>query len=262
MFEAHLIIVQEVARKRRGVDLDWKEWEAFETREDYKRSEIPALLATTFTLRSGKATSSEVYHCRHARKKGFNCGTKVKVIYSEADDSVTVEEVGGEHNHEVVDVNEEEVQGSNLRWTAAQTKVVMTGVLNEASPTVIRRNLKEYFPEGKLPSAIQISNKIAHCRKQVSATRQVLTTGDLRKLITENSEIDYNDENKSYVAFSEVIDDSGEEGVRFTVIFTTPSLAARMSAELIQDDATYRFLFILIIIFVVFFISSDQKVTT
>ena len=63
---------------------------------------------------------SEVYHCRHARKKGFNCGTKVKVIFSEADDSVTVKEVGGEHNHEV-EVNEE-AQGSNLRWTAFQTK--------------------------------------------------------------------------------------------------------------------------------------------
>ena len=36
----------------------------------------------------------------------------------------------------------------------------MTGVLNEATPTVIRRNLREHFPEGKLPSAIQIANKL------------------------------------------------------------------------------------------------------
>ena len=118
----------------------------------------------------------------------------------------------------------------------------MTGVLNEATPTVIRRNLREVFPENKLPTAIQIANKIAHCRKQVNAARQVLTTGELRKLIAENSEIDFNDENKSYVAFNEVVDDEGENGVRFTVIFTTPFLAARMSPELIQDDATYRFM--------------------
>ena len=191
------------------------EWQSFETKEEYERSEIPALLKTTFTLRSGKGTSSEVYHCRFARKKGFNCGKKVKVVFSEGDDSVTVDEVGGEHEHDVLAA--EQVEGSNLRWTALQTKVVMTGVLNEASPTVIRRNLKEHFPQGKLPSAIQIANKIAHCRKQVSATKQVLTTGELRKLIAENSEIDYNDDNKSYVAFNEVIDDMGEEGVRFTV---------------------------------------------
>ena len=52
-----------------------------------------------------------------------------------------------------------------------------------------------------------------------------------------------NDENKSYVAFNEVIDDEGHQGVRFTVIFTTPTLVSRMSPELIQDDATYRFSF-------------------
>ena len=69
----------------------------------------------------------------------------------------------------------------------------MTGVLNEATPTVIRRNLREVFPENKLPTAIQIANKIAHCRKQVNATRQVLATGDLRRLIAENSEIDIPD---------------------------------------------------------------------
>ena len=56
-----------------------------------------------------------------------------------------------------------------------------------------------------------------------------MTTGDLRRLIAKNSEIDFNDENKSYVALNEVVDDEGKNGVRFTVIFTTPSLAARMS---------------------------------
>ena len=59
-----------------------------------------------------------------------------------------------------------------------------------------------------------------------------MATGDLRRLIAENSEIDFNDENKSYVAFNEVVDDEGKNGVRFTVIFTTPSLAARMSPPL------------------------------
>ena len=60
----------------------------------------------------------------------------------------------GEHNDEV-EVNEE-AQGSNLHWTAVQTKVVMTGVLNETSPTVIRKILKERFPKGKLPSATRL----------------------------------------------------------------------------------------------------------
>ena len=162
------------------------------------------------------------------------------MTFSEIDDSVSVQGLG-EHNHEL-QVQGEQEEAKNLCWTAEQTKVVMTGVLNEATPTIIWRNLREVFPENKLPTAIQIANKIAHCPKQVNATRQVLTTGDLRRLIAKNSEIDFNDENKSYVAFNEVVDDEGENGIRFTVIFTTPALAARMSPEIIQDDATYRFM--------------------
>ena len=236
------IPIKQVVRGRRGKDLEWQEWQVFETKEEWESSAVVDNLKTDFTLRTGKLTSCQVHHCRFARKKGFNCGVKVKLIFSDSDDRVIVKGVG-EHNHEQLQVQEgqQEKEGRNLCWTAQQTNVVMTGVLNEATPTVIRRNLRELFPEGNLPSAIQIANKIAHCRKQVNATKQVLTTGDLRKLIAENSEIDFNDENKSNVAFNEVVDDEGQEGVRFTVIFTTPSLAARMSPELIQDDATYRF---------------------
>ena len=220
--------------------MDWRDWEVFETRKKWDTSEVVENLKTDFTLRTGKLSSRQVYHCRFARKKGFNCGVKVKLTFSEVDDSVSVQGLG-EHNHEL-QVQEEQEGAKNICWTTEQTKVVMTGVLNEATPTVIRRNLREVFPENKLPTSIQLANKIAHCRKQVNATRQVLATGDLRRLIAENSEIDFNDENKSYVAFNDVVDDEGESGVRFTVIFTTPALAARLSPELIQDDATYRFM--------------------
>ena len=90
-------------------------------------------------------------------------------------------------------------------------------MLNETSPTVIRKILKERLPKEKLPSAIKIANKIAHNnQKQVSATKQVLTTGDLRKLISENSQIDYNDESKSYAGKNLVID-----GTFCTILFNT-----------------------------------------
>ena len=167
--------------------MDWRDWKVFETREEWDTSAVVENLKTDFTLRTGKLSSRQVYHCRFARKKGFNCGVKVKLMFSEIDDSVSVQGLG-EHNHEL-QVQEEQEEAKNLCWTAEQTKVVMTGVLNEATPTVIRRNLREVFPENKLPTAIQIANKIAHCPKQVNATRQVLTTGDLRRLIAENSEI-------------------------------------------------------------------------
>ena len=64
-------------------------------------------------------------------------------------------------------------------------------------------------------------------------------TGDLKEVIKENSEVP-SDRNKMFVAFSEVVDDQGEENIFFAIIFTTPAMQERISAEFIQDDATYR----------------------
>ena len=89
-----------------------------------------ALTLTNYTLCTGKNSSLQVFHCRHSRKKGYNCTSKVRLMFSEADNSVIVQEVGGEHNHEIV-IGEEQ-EGENLRWTAGQTNMAMTGVLNEA----------------------------------------------------------------------------------------------------------------------------------
>ena len=44
-----------------------------------------------------------------------------------------------------------------MRWTAAQTKIVMNDVINEASPTVIRRNFRAEFPDSIMPTAGQLS---------------------------------------------------------------------------------------------------------
>ena len=70
------------------------------------------------------------------------------------------------------------------------------------------------FSLGQVAFCYPNRKQVAHCRKQVRATKQVLTTGDLRKMIAENSEIDFDDENKSYVAFNEVVDDVRHQGVR------------------------------------------------
>ena len=90
-----------------------------------------------------------------------------------------------------------------------------------------------------MPSGIQLANKIAHCRRLLNATRHILTTGDLKDRVKEYSGIP-EDKTKMFVAFNEIVDSEGEENVRFTIIFTTPVMQARLSAHLIQDDATYR----------------------
>ena len=234
--------LEQVAPKkkgRRGADLPWEEFTTFDTKEDFDNSTIPEMLTGGFTRRSGKQGDIQTWHCKFARRKSYLCQTRFKVTFSASSDHVYIETVGANHNHEV-DPNIEN-EGGNLCWTAEQTKVVITGILNEAKPAVIRRNLKEYFPEGKMPTAVQLSNKISNCKNNLNEVKQVVTTGELKKLIEEHKEPDDTDEHKMYIGFSEVVDDQGEANVRFTIVFTTPALAARMSTELIQDDTTYRY---------------------
>ena len=224
---------------RRGPDLPWELYENFNTIDEFKGSDVFKELGD-YTRRSGKATSTETFVCKFSRKKGYlNCESKIRVIYSETSDEVTVEKVQN-HNHQKDDEYIAGGQKENyMKWTSAQIKVVMTGVMNEASPTVIRRNLKEHFSEVMMPSAIQLSNKIAHCKTIINQTKEILTTGDLKDIIKDK--LDTPIENtKMFVTESEVIDDEGEENVRFTIIFTTLAMQARLSRELIQDDATYR----------------------
>ena len=123
--------LQQVTRGRRGKDLEWRDWEVFETREEWETSAVVENLKTDFTLRTGKLSSRQVYHCRFAQKKGINCGVKMKLTFSEIDDSVSVQGLG-EHNHEL-QVQEEQEGAKNLCWTSEQTKVVMTGVLKKAN---------------------------------------------------------------------------------------------------------------------------------
>ena len=98
----------------------------------------------------------------------------MRVIYSETSDEVTIENYG-DHNHEQ---DENYIPGGGrenyLKWTAAQTKAVMDGIMHEATPTVIRRNLKDHFEAGSMPSATQLSNKICHCKSIFNASRRFL----------------------------------------------------------------------------------------
>ena len=223
---------------RRGPDLAWQNLIEFETTELYQASNIPSILKSGFTLRSGKLSNNETYYCKYMRKKGYSCKVKMRVLNSESSEQVEMQLEGGVHDHEL---KNDEVEGNDYynRWTEAQTKIVMTGVLNEASPTVIRRLLREEFPDGKMPSAIQLANKIAHCRKVVTASRNILMTGELKDFISQRLQVPES-QTEMYVASHEVIDDQGEDNIRFSIIFTTPAMKRRLSTELMQDDATYR----------------------
>ena len=125
----------------RGPDLVWQDFD-FGTIELFQDSNI---LSTGFVVTSGKLSNIETYHCKYMRKKGYSCKVKMRVTYSESSDQIEVQQEGGDHDH-----------AENIHYkrkAEAQSKLVLTGVMNEPLLTVVKRLLKEEFPDGKMPSA-------------------------------------------------------------------------------------------------------------
>ena len=50
---------------RRGGDLPWEEYIMFESRREFEKSDLPTVLASSFTRRAGKQQGTEVFHCRY-----------------------------------------------------------------------------------------------------------------------------------------------------------------------------------------------------
>ena len=233
-------VVQPKAKLTRGKNSVYNHVEHYKTTEEFQNSEFKASLLENFNLRKSESfikCERETYECKFTRKQGFkSCPVKVKVSFSNSSDDVEVEETENGHSH-----IEETVAGLKLnpkyqKWSKAQANIVENGVRNMLDPTVIRRNLMESnLCEGGFPSIQQLYNKIAKVKsKQVP--KAVTTTLDLREAVSK-IDVEPEDENEVYVVDSEVQD---EKEVRFHVTFTTKKMKARMSKELVQDDATYR----------------------
>ena len=56
--------LQQVTRGSRGKNLEWRDWEVFETRVEWDTPAVVESLKTDFALRTGKLSSRQVYHCR------------------------------------------------------------------------------------------------------------------------------------------------------------------------------------------------------
>ena len=188
---------------------------------------------------------TETYVCKFARRRGFlPCPLKYKVSFLSHSDTVLVESnlVHPLHNHEVDP--EHCLAGSTFRWTLEQTQMIVQGVTNEAKPKIIRRNMENanLFSDGRVPTSLELSNKIAHVRKQVHGVNQIFDTHQLREKIAEHSEVPEDDDTKAYIAASQIEDEDENEEPRFNVVWTSNKLMKRISDDLVQDDATYRLL--------------------
>ena len=125
--------------------------------------------------------------------------------------------------------------------TRVQTEMIRQGVANEAKPKVIHRNMENanLFSGGRVPTALELNNKIAHVRKQHHGSSQIFDTHKLREKINEFSEIPDNDL-KGYIVCCEVHDEDENVDPRFNIIWTSKKLMNRISDYFIQDDATHR----------------------
>ena len=102
------------------------------------------------------------------------------------------------------------------------------------------RNLKDanVFPDGKVPSSSQLSVKIRHCRNLVKRTQQIFDTHELRMEIEKKLEVP-EDEDKPHIAYHKIKDDVDDEEPKFTIIWTSKKLLARVGEEMTQPTAWF-----------------------
>ena len=229
----------------RGKDIVWIEYKLFESSKEFNESELHTELKKTFTMKTAREVDyadTENFSCKYARRKGFiPCPLKYKVNFLSHSDSVTVESnaVHPRHIHE--EDSEYVLSSVMFRWSVEQTNTIVQGVRNEAKPKVIRRNMEDanLFSDGRIPTSLQLNNKIRHVRKLLHGSSQIVNTHELREKIQEYLEIP-SDANKAYIAVNNVEDDDETAEPRFNIIWTTHKLMERISDNLTQDDATYR----------------------
>ena len=63
--------------------------------------------------------------------------------------------------------------------------MIVQGVKNEAKPKVIRRNMNNsnLFSDGRIPTSLELNNKITHVRKLLYGSSQILNTHEVREKI-------------------------------------------------------------------------------
>ena len=234
-------------KKVRGRDINWIEVGRFNTIIEYKESSVFKDIKEKFSCmrkRSPDYADTEHFVCKYARKVGYvPCPVQYMVIFFSHNDEVSVAcaDHNEDHVHEVDD-NSDVNGGTNFKWTLEQTELIKKCLQYESNrPLAIRRNLENanLFREGNIPTAQQLSNKVAHVRLLLNKSKQIFTTHHLREQISEKLEIP-DDEHDPYIASHEVIDEDETAEPRFFVTWTTKRMLARTSSEMTQDDATYR----------------------
>ena len=237
---------ENVSEKKKGCgkDLDWEFFMEFENLERYKESVIKKELEDSYSLRKTCYTfgsTKEIWACKFSRRINFKeCKSKYRVTFSNSTESIYIERTASNHLHEEIVRDEDDTEGKrNYRWTKEQTKLVMDGVRDGLTPTIIMRILQRNGIPLRGLTKKQLYYKVNDCNRKRVETDFIIDTGTLREEISKISKEPV-DLRECFVCYSEVIDDVEGEDPRFCIIWTSKQLQARVDDSMTQDDCTYR----------------------
>ena len=228
----------------RGKDIEWVEIARFKDKAAFETSHYFLDIKKYFTLRQGRESwysDSEHYTCKFARKWLFvKCPLQYKVHFMTTSEEVMLQSNTRSHIHQ--EVTNYDTIGPNRHWTIEQTEIVMNTLRNDGSAKTIERNLRDanVFSEENFPTRVQLNTKIQHCRSIIRKTIQIFDTHQLRQKIEEKLGVP-TDDTESYIAYNHVDDENEVEDPHFSIIWTSNKLIARISDDMTQDDATYRY---------------------
>ena len=227
----------------RGPDIQWKEVIRWEDENDFKNAEefdMLKMFTKRKTWRSDYA-DCETWACKHARKAHYKkCPRLVKFEFLGASKTVIMLDNSEDHDHAI---NADYGGGRKYCWTPVQEGIVLPLARSRATATVVDRELRRQGAmdgRGTYPTLGQINTKKNYVFKtQVMKDLVMLDTADLRMAIEERSAVP-EDPHQAFIC-SYTIDDTDPGGIpRFTVTFTTKHLLLRINKIFIQNDATYK----------------------
>ena len=235
--------VQAAPRRGRGPDLEMEELIRFNSPEEYKEHAISKEIDEVMTRKKVWITpqaEKRSYVCKFSQKRGYTkCKKQYTVLLPQTCMMVIVEHTHREEHMHEVDPNF--TTKTNYHWTPKQEAIIRTGILSNTKNANILENLKDAGAtngSGKYPDLGQLGVKKRYMKTVKIQLQFILDSSGLRVYCKKNSAVP-DDENQFFVPYHYIEGDTAET-LRLTVIWTTPALMARISEQMIQDDATYK----------------------
>ena len=243
-YEVRTVRVNEQGQKIRGRDLSWQKKISFNNMDQYNESALYEELKDNFTRkRMEDFEYGECYNyvCKFNKKTGYlHCQKKMRIIFPADSCEVLVQEHGV---HEHIEDPDYVNTNTNFQWSKAATDIVIQGIRCGATPTIIRRNMREAGLFDSLdsePDKTQLYNKISYLKKALKLNEGLENTHELRQKIAEHTQVPESDF-EGYVAHHIIEDEDPNKDVKFVVIFTTKKLLSSLrKGSVVHVDATYR----------------------